>query len=77
MKPQVCALTPSNQRRQTPRQRVKPNQDDRQRSSALGVPVDGLQGLGDHDVAVNGDGQQGDHGGDTEQGAAERVHFTA
>lgn len=37
----------------------------------------GLQGLGDHHVAVDGDGQQGDHGGDTKQGAAECIHLTA
>lgn len=39
--------------------------------------MDGLQRLGDDYVAVNGDGQQVDHGGDAEQGAAEGVHLTA
>lgn len=70
-------LTPSQQRCQTPRQRVKPHQDDCQRGSALGVPVDGLQRLSDHYVAVDGDSQQVDHGGDPEQGATECIHLTA
>lgn len=39
--------------------------------------MDGLQGLGDHHVAVNGDGQQVDHGGDAKQGTAEGVHLAA
>lgn len=34
-----------------------------------------LQGLGDHQVAVDRDGQEVYHGGDAEQGAAERVHL--
>lgn len=37
----------------------------------------GLQGLGDHHVSVNGDGQQVDHGGDAKEGATEGIHLTA
>lgn len=70
-------LTPANQRSQTPSQRVKPDHEDGQGGPSLGAPVHGLQGLGDNQVAVDGDGQQVYHGGDAEQGAAERIHLTA
>lgn len=39
--------------------------------------MNGLQGLGDNQVAVDGDGQEVYHGGDAKQGATERIHLTA
>lgn len=69
-------LTPADQRSQTPGQRVEPNHEDGQSRPSLGAPTDGLQGLGDHHITVDGDGQQVDHGGDAKQGAAESVHLT-
>lgn len=70
-------LTPAHERSQTPGQRVEPNHEDGQSRPSLGAPVDGLKGLGDHHVTVNGDGQQVDHGGDAKEGATEGVHLTA
>ena len=70
-------LTPTQQGRQTPGQRVEPDQQDHHHGAPARDPADGLQGLGDDDVAVQGDGQQVDHGGDAEQRPAECVHLTA
>lgn len=39
--------------------------------------MNGLQRLGDNQVAVDGDGQEVYHGGDAKQGATERIHLTA
>lgn len=69
-------LTPSNKRSQTPGQCIEPDRDNGQSGSFLGAPVDGLQWFGDHQVAIDGDGQQVYHGGDAKQGTAESIHFT-
>lgn len=70
-------LTPANERSQTPSQRVQPDHDDGHGGPSLGAPAHGLQRLGDDHVAIDGDGQEVYHGGDAEQGAAERVQLTA
>jgi len=69
-------LTPADERGQAPCQGVEPDQQDGHDGSALGVPVHGLQGPGDDQVAVQGDGQQVDHGRDAKQRPAERIQLT-
>lgn len=70
-------LTPSQKRCKTPGQRVDPDQEDDNQRPPSGRPADGLQGFGDHNVAVDGNGQKVDHGCDPEQSPAEGVHLTA
>lgn len=70
-------LTPAQERRQAPGQRVEPHQADVDASAPPGGPLDGPQRFGDDDVAVDRDGEQVDHGGDSKQGPAEGVHLTA
>lgn len=70
-------LTPAQQRSQAPEQRVEPHQQDDEAGSPLRRPANGLQGLGDDDVAVDGDSQQVDHGCYPKQGPTEGIHFTA
>lgn len=71
----IC-LTPANKWGQTPSERVEPDQYDGHGGSTFGVPLHGLQGLGDDEVAVDGDGQQVYHRGDAKEGPTKGIHLT-
>lgn len=70
-------LTPPQQRRKAPGQRVQPDEGNVETGALLRGPLYGLQGLGDHNVAIDGDGQEVYHGGYSKPSSTESIDFTA
>lgn len=71
------SLTPPQERSKAPGQRVQPDEGDVDARALLGGPLYGLQGFGDDNVAIDGDGEEVDHGGYSKPGSAESIDFTA
>lgn len=71
------SLTPPQERCKAPGERVQPDEGYIHPRAFLGGPLDGLQWFGDHNVAINGDGQEVYHGGYSKPSSAEGIDFTA
>lgn len=70
-------LTPAEERRQAPAQRVDPGRREDEQGPLPRQHTDGGQRPRDDEVAVDGDHRQRDHGADPEESAAEGVQLAA
>lgn len=69
-------LTPAKEGRKTPGQGVEPDAQQNKRRPPFGHHSDG-QWACDHQVAVQGNGRQGDHRGDAKESPTEGIELTA
>lgn len=75
----VCerVLTPAEEWRQAPAQRVGPRRHKDEQRPLPGQHADGGEGSCDDEVSVDGDHRQRDHGADPEEGTAEGIQLAA
>lgn len=72
-----CVLTPAEERRQAPAQRIRPHRQQDEERPFPWQHADGGQRARDDEVTVDGDHHQRDHGADPKEGAAEGVELAA
>lgn len=70
-------LTPAKEGWQTPSQGIEPDAQQDKPSPPLGYHPDSSQWMRDHQVAVQGDGHQSNHGGDARESPTEGIELTA
>lgn len=68
--------TPPKEWGYAPPQRVQPYSSNNLYGALLGGPLDGAQGLGDHQIAVNRNSQQSHHRGYSKERPAESIQVT-